>query len=151
MPSKGEQMDSFMRAAIEEASRGVSEGGLPIGSVLRKGESIIGKGHNRGVKSKDPTAHAEIDCLRNAGIVGDYADTVLYTTMMPCPMCAGAVVFLGIKRVIAAESETFKGAREIMESRGVIVEDLNLEECKNMVTEFIKKHPDVWQENAGSH
>ncbi len=142
-------MNEFIKAAIVEAKKGLREGGIPIGSVLvRKGE-IIGRGHNKRVQEKDPILHAEIDCLRNAGRIGSYKDTVLYSTLMPCYLCAGAIVQFGIKKVIAGESETFAGAREFMESHGVKVTDLNLNECKQLMKKFIENNPDLWKEDIG--
>src|SRR5579884_3239535 len=104
-------MDEFMCAAIEEAIQGKSEGGIPIGSVLVRDGRVIGRGHNRRVQEGNPIAHAEIDCLERAGRVGTYAGTVLYSTLMPCYLCAGAVVQFGIPRVVVGESQTFPGAR----------------------------------------
>ncbi len=124
-------MDKFMQAAIDEARKGLSEGGIPIGSVLVKDGNIIGRGHNRRIQENDPVIHAEIDCLRNAGRIGVYKDTILYSTLMPCYLCAGASVQFGIKKIIAGECETFKGAREFMESHGIEVINLDLDECKN--------------------
>lgn len=138
-----------MKAAIEEAQLGLREGGIPIGSVLVKSGEIIGRGHNRRVQDNDPVMHAEIDCLRNAGRVGKYAETTLYSTLMPCYLCAGAIVQFKIKRVIAGESTTFAGAREFMESHGVEVIDLNLDECKQIMQDFIKTHPELWNEDIG--
>ena len=142
-------MDIFMKAAIDEAGKGLKEGGIPIGSVLARKGKIIGRGHNKRVQDKDPILHAEIDCLRNAGRIGSYKDTVLYSTLMPCYLCAGAIVQFGIKKVIAGESETFAGAREFMESHGVEVTDLNLNECKQLMKEFIENNPDLWKEDIG--
>ncbi|MBU4201780.1 MAG: nucleoside deaminase [Candidatus Altiarchaeota archaeon] len=126
-------MDEFMRAAIEEAKKGLNEGGIPIGSVLVRDGDIIGWGHNQRVQQNDPVIHAEIDCLRNAGRIGSYKGTVLYSTLMPCYLCAGAVVQFGIPRVVAGESKTFPGAREFMESHEVEVTDLNLKECRQLM------------------
>ena len=142
-------MDTFMKAAIDEARKGLNEGGIPIGSVLARKGKIIGRGHNKRVQKKDPILHAEIDCLRNAGRIGSYKDTVLYSTLMPCYLCAGAIVQFGIKKVIAGESETFSGAREFMESHGVEVTDLNLDECKQLMRDFIENNPDLWKEDIG--
>lgn len=142
-------MDDFMKAAIEEARQGRREGGIPIGSVLVKDGKIIGRGHNRRVQENDPILHAEIDCLQRAGRVGSYAGTTLYSTLMPCFLCAGAIVQFKIKRVIAGESATFPGAREFMESHGVEVIDLDLEECKQMMQEFIETNPELWSEDIG--
>jgi cytosine deaminase len=138
-----------MKAAIDEARKGLKEGGIPIGSVIARKGKIIGRGHNKRVQEKDPILHAEIDCLHNAGRIGSYKDTVLYSTLMPCYLCAGAIVQFGIKKVIAGESETFEGAREFMESHGVEVTDLNLDECKQLMREFIEKNPDLWKEDIG--
>jgi cytosine deaminase len=142
-------MDMFMKAAIDEARKGLGERGIPIGSVLVSKGKIIGRGHNKRVQDNDPILHAEIDCLHNAGRVGTYKDTVLYSTLMPCYLCAGAIVQFGIKKVIAGESETFAGAREFMESHGVAVTDLNLDECKRLMKDFIKTNPDLWKEDIG--
>ena len=142
-------MDTFMDAAIEEARKGLSEGGIPIGSVLVREDKIIGRGHNRRVQENDPVIHAEIDCLQNAGRIGVYSDTVLYSTLMPCYLCAGASVQFGIKKVIAGEDETFSGAREFMESHGIEVINLNLDECKNLMKDFIERNPELWFEDIG--
>jgi cytosine deaminase len=142
-------MDEFMQAAIDEAKQGLKEGGIPIGSVLVKDGRIIGRGHNKRVQDGDPVTHAEIDCLRNAGRVGSYKGTVLYSTLMPCYLCSGAVVQFGITKVIAGESKTFPGGREFMESHGVEVTDLDLDECKKLMTDFIKANPSLWDEDIG--
>lgn len=142
-------MDEFMQAAIDEAKIGLSEGGIPIGSVLVKENKIIGRGHNRRVQENNPVIHAEIDCLRNAGRIGAYRDTILYSTLMPCYLCAGASVQFGIKKIIAGECETFTGAREFMESHGIEVINLDLDECKNLMKEFIKKNSALWFEDIG--
>ncbi|MFH0736611.1 MAG: nucleoside deaminase [bacterium] len=142
-------MDNFMLEAIEEAKLGLSEGGIPIGSVLVKDGKIIGRGHNRRVQKDDPIIHAEIDCLQNAGRIGTYKDTVLYSTLMPCYLCGGAIVQFGIKKVYAGESETFPGSKEFMESHNVEVINLDLEECKNLMKTFINDNPKLWNEDIG--
>ena len=142
-------MDEFIKAAIAEAQQGISEGGIPIGSVLVRDGKIIGRGHNKRVQDGDPVTHAEIDCLRNAGRVGNYKKSVLYSTLMPCYLCAGAVVQFGIKKVFAGENETFSGAKEFMESHGVEVINLDLEECKAMMRKFISDNPELWNEDIG--
>jgi creatinine deaminase len=142
-------MDEYMKAAIEEAKKGFDEGGIPIGSVLVKEGKIVGRGHNKRVQSNDPIMHAEIDCLRNAGRLGKYEETVLYSTLMPCFLCAGAVVQFGIKKVIVGESETFSGAKKFMETLGIEVIDLNLEECKKIMKKFIQIKPELWKEDIG--
>jgi creatinine deaminase len=141
--------DEFIQAAIDEARTGLLEKGIPIGSVLVKDGKIVGRGHNKRVQDNDPITHAEIDCLRNAGRVGSYAGAVLYSTLMPCYLCAGAVVQFGIKKVYAGESTTFPGARAFMESHGVEVIDLDLDACKQMMSDFIEKNPRLWNEDIG--
>ena len=142
-------MDMFMQAAIEEARKGLQEGGIPIGSVLVKEGSIIGRGHNKRMQENDPILHAEIDCLRNAGRVGRYQEMTLYSTLMPCFLCGGAVVQFGIKKVLAGESQTFPGAKAFMEEHGVEVVDLDLEACKQLMREFIVNNPALWNEDIG--
>jgi cytosine deaminase len=142
-------MDRFIKTAIDEARKGLREGGIPIGSVLVRRGKIIGRGHNKRVQDNDPILHAEIDCLRNAGRLGTYKDTVLYSTLMPCYLCAGAIVQFGIKTVIAGESETFAGAKEFMGSHGVEVTDLNVDECKQLMKDFTTNNPDLWKEDIG--
>ena len=131
-----------MEAAIAQARQGLKEGGIPIGSVLVRDGTILGEGHNKRVQDNDPVTHAEIDCLRNAGRIGSYKNTVLYSSLMPCYLCAGAVVQFGIKKVIA-------GARAFMEQNGVEVIDLDLDECKQLMREFIENYPQLWHEDIG--
>lgn len=142
-------MDEFMLAAVGEARAGLAEGGLPIGAVLVKDGRIIGRGRNRRVQEGASVLHAEIDCLRSAGRVVDCRGASLYTTLMPCLMCAGAVVQMGIVRVVVGESKTLEGARVVMEARGVEVLDLQMDECQNMMKEFIDRNRDLWAEEVG--
>lgn len=138
-----------MRAAIDEAKQGLADGGIPIGSVLVKDGQIVGRGHNQRVQKNDPMTHAEIDCLRNAGRIGNYRGTTLYSTLMPCYLCAGAVVQFGIKKVIVGESQTFPGAVDFMRSHGVEVVDLADLECVEMMNQFIADKPELWNEDIG--
>ncbi|MDO9550304.1 MAG: nucleoside deaminase [Methanoregula sp.] len=138
-----------MKEAIKEANMGLGEGGIPIGSVLVRNNIILGRGHNRRVQEGDPIIHAEIDCLRNAGRIGTYRDAVLYSTLMPCYLCAGAAVQFGIKKVIVGESRNFAGARAFMEEHGIEVIDLDNGECVTMMQEFIAKNPQLWNEDIG--
>ncbi|AEH61292.1 CMP/dCMP deaminase zinc-binding protein [Methanosalsum zhilinae DSM 4017] len=142
-------MDKFMKAAIEEAKKGFLEGGIPIGSILVRNGEIIGRGHNMRIQKNDPLAHAEIICIRNAGRIGTYSDTTLYSTLMPCYLCAGAVVQFGIKKVIVGEAENFKGASEFMKEHGIEVINLNDSECREMMGKFIQKNTDIWYEDIG--
>jgi cytosine/creatinine deaminase len=142
-------MDEFMQAAIDEARLGRSEGGIPIGSVLVRNGHIISRGHNKRVQEKAPILHGEMDCLANAGRIGSYRDTVIYSTLMPCYMCAGTIVQFKIPKVVVGESRTFSGARAFMESHGVEVVDLDLPECVGMMEEFIAAEPALWNEDIG--
>lgn len=142
-------MDALMKAAIDEAKLGLREGGIPIGSVLVKDGRIVGRGHNRRVQENNPVMHAETDCLRSAGRLGSYRGTTLYSTLMPCYFCAGAAVQFGIRKVVAGESRTFAGARAFMEAHGVEVVDMDLDECKRMMAEFIAARPELWKEDIG--
>jgi len=142
-------MDPFMQEAIAEAQKGLSEGGIPIGSVLVRDGKIIGRGHNRRLQEDNTMKHAEIDCLINAGRVGSYRNTVLYSTLMPCYLCGGAVVQFNIPKVVVGESRTFPGSEKFMREHGVEVINLNLDECFNMMEQFIKEHPSLWNEDIG--
>jgi len=141
--------DQFMQEAIGEAKKGLAEGGIPIGSVLIRDGKILGRGHNRRVQEKNPMKHAEIDCLINAGRVGSYKDTILYSTLMPCYLCAGAVVQFNIPKVVVGESRTFPGAEKFMREHDVALTVLNLEECVRMMEQFIRDHPQLWDEDIG--
>lgn len=136
-----------MQLAIDEARKGRSEGGIPIGAVLVKNGKLVAGGHNKRVQENNPILHGEMDCLNTAGRIGSYRDTVIYSTLMPCYMCAGTIVQFKIPKVVVGESKTFSGAREFMESHGVEVVDLNLPECVEMMEEFIREKPELWNED----
>ncbi|QSZ67301.1 nucleoside deaminase [Methanofollis aquaemaris] len=144
-------MDEFMQAAIEEARKGLNEGGIPIGSVLVIDGTIVGRGHNRRVQKGSAILHAEMDCLENAGRLkpGDYRRAALYSTLSPCDMCSGAVLLYKIPRVVIGENRTFQGPEEYLRSRGVEVVVLDDEECVRMMSEFIAENPEVWDEDIG--
>lgn len=142
-------MDVFIKAAIDEANKGKYEGGIPIGAILVREDKIIGRGHNKRVQDNDPVMHAEIDCLRDAGRIGLYNESTIYSTLMPCYLCAGAIVQFGIKKVIVGESENFRGAKDFMLEHEVEIIDLDLVECKNLMREFIQKCPGLWNEDIG--
>ena len=136
-----------MQIAIDEAQKGRRQGGIPIGSVLVKDGQIVAQGHNKRVQENNPILHGEMDCLNNAGRIGSYRNTVIYSTIMPCFMCAGTIVQFKIPKVIVGESQTFSGSREFMESHGVEVIDLNLPECVTMMKDFIQEKPELWNED----
>ncbi|GAB3294878.1 nucleoside deaminase [Hymenobacter tenuis] len=140
-------MDKFMQAAIEEALQGRKEGGIPIGSVLRRGDEIVSRGRNKRVQEDNPIKHGEMDALFNAGRQRSYRDTVLYTTLMPCYMCAGTIVQFKIPKVVVGEARTFGESKEFLESHGVEVVILDLPECVQMMKDFIRDEPTLWNED----
>ena len=144
-------MDIFLQAAIEEAKKGLAEGGIPIGSVLVIDGKIVGRGHNRRVQKGSTVLHAEMDCLENAGRMKapDYQKAILYSTLSPCDMCSGAALLYGIKKVIVGENETFAGPEDYLSSRGVEVMVVDNEECKQLMETFIQKNPELWNEDIG--
>ena len=138
-----------MQEAIRQAHKSLSEGGIPIGSALVKNGQLVAAGHNKRVQEDNPILHGEMDCLNNAGRVGSFRDTVIYSTLMPCYMCAGTIVQFKIPKVIVGESRTFAGARAFMEQHGVEVVDLDLPECIGMMRDFIAEKPALWNEDIG--
>ena len=143
--------DPFLAAAIAEAEQGLREGGIPIGSVLVSGGKILGRGHNRRVQNGSPVLHGEMDALENAGRLpaAVYRDAMLYTTLSPCAMCSGAILLYGIPRVIIGENRTFRGEEELLASRGVAIEVRQDPACIRLMTEFIRAHLDLWNEDIG--
>jgi len=140
-----------MQAAIEEARKGLAEGGIPIGSVLVHQGRIIGRGHNRRVQCGSAILHAEMDALENAGRqpASVYRESVLYTTLSPCAMCSGAILLYGIPKVIIGENQTFLGEEDLLRSRGVEVEVLQDAACMELMRSFIAEHPVLWNEDIG--
>ena len=144
-------MDEFMRAAIEEAETGLREGGIPIGSVLVHRGRIIGRGHNRRIQKNSVILHGEMDALENAGRhpASIYQECVIYTTLSPCAMCSGAIRLYGIPKVVIGENRTFKGEEELLRSHGVSVVVLEDPACIQMMTDFIRTDPTLWNEDIG--
>lgn len=140
-----------MSAAIEEARKGLSEGGIPIGSVLVIDDKIVGRGHNQRMQKGSAVLHAEMDCLENAGrlTAKDYRNSVLFSTLSPCDMCSGAVLLYGIPKVIVGENKTFQGPEQYVLNRGVVVTVLNDPECIEMMEKFIRDNPALWNEDIG--
>lgn len=143
--------DLFMQEALEEAKKGLAEGGIPIGSVLVKNGTIIGRGHNRRIQKGSSILHAEMDCLENAGrlTAQDYKDSILYSTLSPCDMCSGAALLYKIPKIVIGENKTFKGPEEYVKSRGVEVVVLNEKNCIKIMKDFIEKNPALWNEDIG--
>jgi creatinine deaminase len=144
-------MDDFLRAAIEEAEKGLAAGGIPVGSVLVCDGKIIGRGHNQRVQRGSVIHHGEMNCLENAGRqrASVYKRSVLYTTLSPCPMCSGAILLYAIPRVVVGENVTFMGAEEHLRANGVQVEVAHNEECIRLMREFIASNPLLWNEDIG--
>jgi len=143
--------DPFLQAAIEQAKKSLSEGGIPIGSVLVHQGKIIGRGHNCRVQAGSPIDHGEMNCLRAAGRLPAkvYRNSTLYTTLSPCPMCSGAIVLYRIPRLVIGENQTFLGAEDYLRSQGVVLEVLQDQECVQLMTGFIRSNPELWNEDIG--
>ena len=144
-------MDQFMRAAIEEAERGLAEGGIPIGSVLVYEGRILGRGHNRRVQRGSVVLHGEMDALENAGRqrASIYRSSTIYTTLSPCAMCSGAILLYGISRVVVGENRSFLGEEALLRARGTTVEVLQDARCQELMARFIHEHPTLWAEDIG--
>lgn len=144
-------MDQFLEAAVEQAQLGLSEGGIPIGSVLVHQGRIIGRGHNRRIQRGSAILHGEMDALENAGRLpaSVYAQSVLYTTLSPCAMCSGAILLYRIPRVVVGENSSFMGEEDMLRSRGVQVEVLQDARCIQMMQQFIREQPALWNEDIG--
>jgi len=144
-------MDIFMQAAVEEAQKGLAEGGIPIGSVLVIDGKIVGRGHNRRVQQGSAILHAEMDALENAGrlTAKDYQRAVLYSTLSPCDMCSGTALLYKIPKVVIGENVTFQGPEAYVRSRGVELVILNDETCIQMMRDFIAARPELWNEDIG--
>lgn len=145
-------IDEFMIAAIDEARDGLTEGGIPIGSVLVHQGRILGRGHNRRVQEGSVVLHGEMDALEAAGRqpASVYRECTIYTTLSPCPMCTGAILLYGIPRVVVGENRTFMGAEEHLRALGVEVTVLQDERCIAMMRDFIRDNPELWNEDIGT-
>lgn len=144
-------MDSYFLEALKEAEQGLTEGGIPIGSVLVHNGKIIGRGHNRRVQKGSVVLHGEMDALENAGRqpASVYKNSILYTTLSPCPMCSGTILLYGIPKVIIGENKTFLGEEELLKQRGVEVFVMDDERCKSLMRTFIENNPELWNEDIG--
>ncbi len=144
-------MDPFLDAAIAEARNGLEAGGIPIGSVLVLDGKIVGRGHNQRVQKGSAVLHAEMDCLENAGRLSaaDYARSTLYSTLSPCDMCSGAILLYKIPRVVVGENRTFQGPEEHLRARGVALDIVDDAECVQLMADFIRENPELWNEDIG--
>jgi cytosine deaminase len=146
-----ETKDPFLHAAIEEARKGLAEGGIPIGSVLVIDGRIAGRGHNRRVQQGSAILHAEMDAVENAGRLkaADYRRAVLYSTLSPCDMCSGMALLYRIPKIVIGENRTFRGPEDYVRSRGVVLEIAEDPECMRLMKEFIRSQSDLWNEDIG--
>ncbi len=144
-------MTKYLAAAIDEARKGLSVGGIPIGSVLVIDDRIVGRGHNQRVQKGSSVLHAEMDCLENAGrlTTADYKNAVLYSTLSPCDMCSGAILLYGIPKVVVGENQSFQGPEDYLRSRGVELDILDDDECRQLMRDFIASNPALWSEDIG--
>jgi len=142
-------MNKFMEAAVDEAKKGLAEGGIPIGAVLVKDDKIISRGHNRRAQDGDPLAHAEIVCMRNAGRLSSFKGTEIYCTLMPCYLCSGAIVTFGVSKCVVGERRNYKGDVKFLTDRGTKFIDIDSALCHEMMSGWIAKNPGLWQEDSG--
>lgn len=144
-------MNKFLKAAIDEAKQGLKEGGIPIGSVIVHDDKIIGRGHNRRIQNGSVVLHGEMDAFENSGRqpAHIYKTCTLYTTLSPCAMCSGAILLYGIPKVVIGENKNFFGEEALLKSRGVIVEVIDSQECKDLMASFIVNNPELWNEDIG--
>lgn len=144
-------MGKFMQEAIKEAKKSLGQRGIPIGAVLVKDGLIIARGHNRRIQKSSAILHAEMDCLENAGRLksADYKKCVIYSTLSPCDMCMGAILLYKIPKVIIGENKTFKGPESYARKRGVKIVNLDSADCKQLMQQFIKSNPGLWNEDIG--
>ena len=144
-------MDDFLQAALDEARQGLAEGGIPIGAVLVLSGRILGRGHNQRLQRGSAVLHAEMDALERAGRLAApvYRASTLYTTLSPCAMCSGAILLYGIRRVVVGENRTFRGEEDLLRSRGVLVEVVDDPDCAALLGDFVRAHPEVWNEDIG--
>jgi len=141
----------FVREAYQQALEGYEQGGAPIGAVMVRDGKVIARGRNKRVQEGDPVMHGETDCLRNAGIIDDYSDITLYTTLSPCMMCTGAIIHFGIKRVVVGEDVNFSGNIDFLRQYGVEVVLVDDDQCKQLMARFIREKPEIWYEDIAGN
>ena len=141
---------ALLNVAVDEARRGLAEGGIPIGAALfTQDGQVLGAGHNRRIQENDPSVHGEIDAFRKAGRQRNYSDKIMVTTLAPCWYCSGLILQFKIGTVVVGESVNFAGGVEWLREKGVKVIDLESQECVLMLNDYIRKNPDVWNEDIG--
>jgi cytosine/creatinine deaminase len=149
--SEAMSQSDLLATAVEEAIRGLDEGGIPIGAALfTSAGELLGRGHNRRVQDDDPSMHAETAAFRDAGRQRTYRGTTMVTTLSPCWYCSGLVRQFGISRVVIGEARTFYGGHDWLADNGVEVIVLDDAECVTMMTNFIQDRPELWNEDIGA-
>jgi cytosine deaminase len=140
--------NQYMKEAISEAEKSLNQGGIPIGAVLVENDNIISRGHNKLLQDGSTILHAEMDCIENAGRLkgSDYKKCTIYTTLSPCEMCSGTIILYKIPRVVMGENETLKGPEDYLIENGVEIVNMDLDECKDLIGNFIRKNPGLWDE-----
>ncbi|MHA2029813.1 MAG: nucleoside deaminase [Candidatus Kariarchaeaceae archaeon] len=143
--------DEYMEAAIKEAKKGLGKGGIPIGSVLVLDGKIVARGHNQRIQRSSAILHAEMDCLENAGrlTAKEYSRAIIYSTLSPCDMCSGAILLYKIPKVVMGENLSFQGPEQYVQSRGVEVINFDNDDCKQLMDDFMKSKPELWNEDIG--
>ena len=138
-----------MALALEEARASANEGGIPVGAVLVKDGTVLGKGRNRHIQQNDPTAHAELECIRNAGLQESYKGVTMYITTMPCHLCAGAIVHFGIEYVVVGERRNYSGALSFLKDHWIQIDRVDDEACYAILEAYIRTHPGIWNRDVG--
>lgn len=142
--------EKMLAIAIEEAKIGLAEGGIPIGAALfDQSGNCLGRGHNRRIQENDPSVHGETDAFRKAGRQKSYRDKIMVTTLAPCWYCSGLIRQFNIGTVVVGESVNFQGGLEWLKENGLKVIELNSNECIDLLKGFIKRHPEIWNEDIG--
>ena len=138
----------YMKEAIKEAKKSLKQGGIPIGAIMVENDTIIGRGHNRLLQNNSTILHAEMDCIENAGRLkgADYKKCTLYTTLSPCEMCSGTIILYNIPRVVIGENRTLTGPEDYLTENGIVLINLDLQECKDIIGNYILKNPDLWDQ-----
>ncbi|MGC2290368.1 MAG: nucleoside deaminase, partial [Candidatus Acidiferrales bacterium] len=148
--NSGHDFAPMLSVALEEARKGLAEGGIPVGAaIFNASGKLVGAGHNRRVQNGDPSMHGETDAFRNAGRQRSYRDLIMVTTLAPCWYCSGLVRQFGFRTVVVGESRNFQGGVEWLRSFGVKVIDLDSQECVTLLAQYIAAHPELWNEDIG--
>jgi creatinine deaminase len=148
--NSGHDFSQMLSVALEQARKGLAEGGIPVGAaIFNAGGELVGAGHNRRVQNDDPSMHGETDAFRNAGRQRSYRDLIMVTTLAPCWYCSGLLRQFGFGTLVVGESRNFQGGLDWLRSLGVRVIDLDSQECATLMADYIRLHPEIWNEDIG--